>query len=276
MGVPNSARVRATTIRYALLGLAPLAARAQGASSGAASDTASGSPGVVNHQGNGSLPLPFRGGPLATGYTVWSGSAFSIRTASNNEKFDGAAFRIAGVQLSRTLFVRKRIQFSWLVEMLPAIVASVGAPVNRLPTATRNAEAFGDPKRRARYTLHDVYGVGLAPFGAELSRPLVTRLSAIYNITAGGVFFSAVVPYGKATQANFTAATSVALEWRVTPRYAVSSGYNLHHLSNMSMGGANPGLNSHLLFVRVSKARVVREEKTDGIRETGEGRRPAG
>ncbi|MEQ1694030.1 MAG: acyloxyacyl hydrolase, partial [Gemmatimonas sp.] len=118
------------------------------------------------------------------------------------------------------------------------------------------AEAYSDPARFARYLLHNVYGVGLAPFGAELSRPLVSRLSAIYNVTAGGAIFSGVIPYGKATQANFTAATSVALEWRLTPRYSISSGYNLHHLSNMSMGGSNPGMNSHLMFIRVARQRT--------------------
>ena len=233
----NGSHVRVKSILCAVLGLAPLVARAQDASH--------------------ALPLPFRGGPLVTGYTVWAGYAFSIRTASNNETFAGSAFRLMGIQASRSLFVQKGIRFSWVVEFLPAITASVGAPETRLPTATRNAEAYRDPRTFARYTLHDVYGLGLAPFGAELSRPLVSRLSAIYNVTAGGAIFSGVVPYGKATRANFTAATSLALEWRLTRGYAVSSGYNLHHLSNMSMGAANPGLNSHLLFVRVAKGRFT-------------------
>ncbi|MBL0171120.1 MAG: acyloxyacyl hydrolase [Gemmatimonadaceae bacterium] len=241
-------------VAMAMLGFAPFAALAQGASAGAPdSANALGAVGTAPHAGP--LPLPFRGGPLITGYTAWAGSAFSMRTASNNEKFAGAALQLMGVQLSRSLFVRKGIQFTWLVEMLPVMSASVGAPVNRLPTSTKNADAFRDPVRFARYTLHDAYGAGIAPFGAELSRPLLSRLSAVYNVTAGAAFFSAVIPYGKATQANFTAATSVALEWRVTQRYAVSSGYNLHHLSNMSFGAANPGLNSHVLFMRVSKAR---------------------
>lgn len=204
------------------------------------------------------LPLPFRGGPWVTGYSVWAGSAFSIRTASNNEKFDGAAFRAVGVQLDRSLFVRKGIQFTWLVELLPAIVAQVGAPTNRLPSPTKNSEAYYNPQRFARYTLHQVYGGGIAPLGAELSRPVISRLSAIYNVTAGAAFFSGVVPYGKATQANFTAATSVALKWQVNADYAVSGGYNLHHLSNMSLGSSNPGMNSHLVFLRVGKARMSR------------------
>ncbi len=201
------------------------------------------------------MPLPFRGGPLFTGVNVWGGSALAVRTASNNERFDGAAFRMMGLQLSRTLFVRKGVQFSWLAEVLPAIVATVGAPPHRLPSATRAPELYNDPDRYARYTLHDVYGVGIAPFGAELSRPITSRVSGLFNVTAGGAFFSAVIPYGKATQANFTVAPSVGLEWHVARGYALSSGYSLHHLSNASFGAANPGLNSHLVFVRMARSR---------------------
>jgi hypothetical protein len=202
-----------------------------------------------------SLAPPFRGGPLVTGVNVWAGTALSIRTASNNEQFDGAAFSMMGVQFSRTLFVRGGVQFSWLVEILPAIVATVGAPENRLPTPTRAPEIYRDPARLARYTLHDVYGVGLAPLGAEMTKPLSRNLSAMFNVTAGGAFFNAVIPYGKATQANFTVAPTIGLEWQLPRGYALSSGYSLHHLSNASFGDANPGLNSHLFVVRLARAR---------------------
>lgn len=201
------------------------------------------------------LAPPFRGGPLVTGVNVWAGTALSIRTASNNEQFDGAAFRMMGVQFSRTLFVRGGVQFSWLVEVLPAIVATVGAPENRLPSPSRAPEIYRDPARLARYTLHDVYGVGLAPLGAEMTKPMTRNLSAMFNVTAGGAFFNAVIPYGKATQANFTVAPTIGLEWKLPRGYALSSGYSLHHLSNASFGDANPGLNSHLFVVRMARAR---------------------
>lgn len=250
-----------------LAGLVPMSVRAQPASgasgrtSGASDAGVTVDSAVITNTRSGTPPLaaplapPFRGGPLVTGVNVWAGSALSVRTASHNERFDGAAFRMVGVQLSRTLFVRGGMQFSWLVEVLPAIVATVGAPDNRKPTPTRAPEIYYDPKRLARYTLRDVYGIGLAPLGAEVTRPLTRTVSAMFNVTAGGAFFSAVVPYGRATQANFTVAPTLGLEWRLPGGYAVSSGYSLHHLSNASFGDANPGLNSHMVVVRMARAR---------------------
>ncbi len=203
----------------------------------------------------GRLPLPFRGGPLFTGVNVVAAEAVALQMASNNERFDGASLRMLTVQLSRTLFSYKGNQFSWVVEGIPAIVARVGAPANRMPSPTRDPEIFRDSVRFARYALHDVFGVGLAPFGAEVSRQLSTRLSGAFGVTAGGAVFNGVVPYGKATQANFSVAPSLMLSWHVAPGYDLAGGYALHHLSNASFGDANPGLNSHLLFMRVARAR---------------------
>jgi hypothetical protein len=244
-------RMAATSLLVAALGMAGRAVHAQSTRPDLTPQR--GSPATATPS---RLPLPFRGGPLITAYAVWGGSAVSVRTAANNEPFDGAAFSMIGVQASRSLFTRKRFRFSWLVEVLPAIVATVSAPDNRRPSPTRNADAFNDPTRRALYLVRDVYGAGISPFGAEVSRSLAGPLSASFSVTAGGAIFSGVVPYGKATHANFTVAPALAIAWTLTDRYAISSGYALHHLSNASFGGSNPGLNSHLLYFKFAAARL--------------------
>lgn len=227
-------------------------ATSQSATSQTATPTDSSAPPANHHA---PLPLPFRGGPLFTGVTVFAGSAVSIRTASNNEKFEGSEFRIATVQLTRSLFARQGFEFSWIIEVAPAIYARAGAPLNRMPSPTSNQEAYNDPKRFARYMLHDVYGVGFAPLSAQVVRPIVSHLTAEFSVTSGVAFFNKVIPYGKATQANFTVAPALALGWRLSPEYTLSAGYALHHLSNASFGASNPGLNSHMIAVRLAKTR---------------------
>ena len=202
----------------------------------------------------GAVPLPFRGGPLVTGVSVWAGSSFDVRTASDNQRFNGN-FRIVGVQFLRSLFAWKGMQFSWIIEALPVITATVSAPDNRTPTLFRNPDAYADPARYALYRPHNVYGVGLAPFGAQAARPLSNRLNALWQVTSGGAVFSKVIPYGLATRANFTASTSIGVEYSLSPKVAMAVGYDLHHLSNASFGQANPGMNSHILFVRFARAR---------------------
>ena len=97
---------------------------------------------------------------------------FEVRTASHSERVDNGQLRMVGVQFSRSLFVHKGFHYSWLVEVLPAMMATVEAPPSQFPTPTRNADAYHDPVLFARYTEHEAYGVGLAPLGAEVARPL--------------------------------------------------------------------------------------------------------
>ncbi len=46
-----------------------------------------------------------------------------------------------------------------------------------------------------------------------------------------------------------------ASEWMLTDRYALSSGYALPHVSNAGFGESNPGLNAHLVYVKLAVAR---------------------
>ena len=249
------ARLVVGTLLLALVtgSLAPRSLAAQSAEDPTSAPASSSGSGTTS----GRLKLPWQGGPLVTGVNVMAGSAFLVRTASNNESFDDGAFRMVSVQFSRSLFQHMGIRYSWIVEAVPAIMTRTSAPSNRRPSPWSNSQAYFDARRYARYTTHDAFGVGLAPLGAEAARSLSSKLSAVFTVTAGGAIFSSVVPYGKATQANFTVAPALSLEWRVTPGYAVATGYALHHLSNASFGAANPGLNSHLLVVRLARARQL-------------------
>ena len=210
-------------------------------------------PQTVSNRAQSTLPLPFHGGPLVTGFNVWMGSSFAVRTAATNEKFDGH-FRMLGMQFSRSLFVLGGAQFSWLIEVFPVLTGTVGAPPARVPTLTNNPDAYGDPTRYARYTLHSVYGVGIAPLSAQVLKPFSNRFATLLSATSGVALFNKVVPYGKATEANFTASGSMGVEFTATPTVGVAAGYTLHHVSNASLGASNPGMNSHMLFVRMSKS----------------------
>ncbi len=186
--------------------------------------------------------------------SVMLSGAVDTRTASHNEPINGA-FRTLAVQVSRPLFTVRGVHVAWLGEVMPAMLVTAGAPPNRVPTPARDPSEANDPRRLARYQVREAFGVGFAPLGAEVAVSLGAKTHALINVTSGVAWFSRVVPYGKATQANFTVAPGLFLERRVGTRRALAVGYQLHHLSNASMGGANPGMNSHIFSVRVSQLR---------------------
>lgn len=179
--------------------------------------------------------------------TVAVTSQLATYTASHNEYMDGR-FRTGSVQIAKPVFRVGGVSIAWLGEILPVMLVRSEAPPSRLPAAsdpiTRDADVM------ARYAPHSGYGFGLAPLGAEATRAIGRRTNVVLNVTSGGAWFNRVVPYGRATQANFTVAPGLLLERRIGSHQALSFGYVLHHLSNASMGGANPGMNSHLLTLR--------------------------
>ncbi len=202
----------------------------------------------------GSAQGPARGSAQRPQISLMVSGAIDTRTASHNETIDGA-FRTLAVQVSQPLFTVRGVQVAWLGEIMPAMLVTAGAPSNRIPTPQTDPTEANDPRRRARYDLRDVYGIGFAPLGAEAAWSLGESTHLLFNVTSGVAWFSQVVPYGKATQANFTVAPGLFLERRLGSRQALAVGYQLHHLSNASMGDANPGLNSHIFSVRVSRLR---------------------
>ncbi len=186
--------------------------------------------------------------------SVMLSGAVDTRTASHNEPVNGA-FRTLAVQVSRPVFTVRGVHVAWLGEVMPAMLVTAGAPPHRVPTPATDPAEANDPLRLARYQVREAFGVGFAPLGAEAAVSLGANTHVLVNVTSGVAWFSRVVPYGKATQANFTVAPGLFLERRLGGRQALAVGYQLHHLSNASMGGANPGMNSHIFSLRVSKLR---------------------
>jgi len=196
--------------------------------------------------------------PFSNGRWQWHvavSGALSTYTASHNESIPDGALSTVAVQAAKPLFIWRGATFSWLSEVLPIMRVTSAAPAGRVPTPLIDPTEANDPVRLARYGLRTGTGIGLAPLGAEARMPFAGRRQLVVNVTAGAAWFSQVVPYGKATQANFTVAPGVAVQQDIGARDAFAVGYALHHLSNASMGGANPGMNSHLLFVRWARKR---------------------
>lgn len=188
------------------------------------------------------------------GVSVWAGNAYETRSASHNQHFAGS-MRILGVQISRDIWRGNRTRVAYLGEVLPVMLVRSGPPVNRIPDTLHTPAGYYSQDELNRFKYRDAYGFGVAPLGLETLYRLSSHTSALFNITAGGLVFTKIVPYGKGTQPNFTVSPGVALQWEPVNRTRVAFGYTFHHLSNASFGKANPGMNSQLLYVRVSRLR---------------------
>ena len=96
-----------------------------------------------------------------------------------------------------------------------------------------------------------VYGFGVAPLLWRWNFVPRPRWSAFSELSMGGLWSSAAIPEQTA-RANFTAHWGVGLRLRASPRRQVVVAYRFQHISNGNQLSANPGVNSHLVFVGVS------------------------
>jgi len=221
----------------------PIALRAQSDSSHSA-NAATASP-------RSSISGAFRKLPRRDGVAVWGGNSLGTYTASDNENIHGS-MRIVGVQWTHDLFQWHRARFSWVTEVLPLMLVNSSAPAARIPPDFRNIALVTDFKKLATYQPHDSWGFGISPLSAQAEIPHNVKWSTVVQVTSGGAWFSDVVPFGVATQLNFTVSPSVAVQRMISERSRVAFGYTLHHLSNASFGQSNPGMNSHMIFGRVT------------------------
>ena len=192
--------------------------------------------------------------PGTDGLNIWVGGSVGTYTANANENIHGS-LRMIGLQWTHDLFAFKRARFSWVIEALPLLLVNSAAPTSRVPLTLLDPHRVADPARLARYLSHDSFGFGIAPLSAQAEVSLRPRWSTVWQVTSGAAWFSKVVPYGKATQANFTVSPGVSLQWDASRSTRVAFGYTMHHLSNASLGNANPGMNSHVFYTRFTGRR---------------------
>lgn len=186
------------------------------------------------------------------GVSVWAGSAYETRSASHNEHIASGSMHVLGVQVSRDIWRGQRTRIAYVGEVLPIMLVRSGPPVQRMPDTAR----FSYPRAELnRFRYRNAFGFGVAPLGAEITYQTSRTTSALFNITAGGLVFTRIVPYGRGTQPNFTVSPGVALQWAPENRTLLAFGYTFHHLSNASFGDSNPGMNSQILYLRVSRLR---------------------
>lgn len=194
-------------------------------------------------------PSSFHRVPGVDGFGVWAGSSVGTYTANANENIHGS-LRMVGLQWTHDLFTFKRARFSWVIEAMPVMLVNSAAPSNHIPLTLLDPNRVADPARLALYLPHGSHGFGIAPLSAQAEIPLRPRWSSVWQVTSGAAWFSKVVPYGKATQANFTVSPGVSLQWDASRSTRLAFGYTMHHLSNASLGHANPGMNSHVFYTR--------------------------
>jgi hypothetical protein len=97
-----------------------------------------------------------------------------------------------------------------------------------------------------------VYGAGVSPLLWRWNFDPRGRFAPYAELATGGLWTTKGVPEGTQT-ANFTAIGGFGMRWLISPHRAVALAYRFHHISNGNQSGTNPGVNSHVVWVGLSR-----------------------
>jgi hypothetical protein len=100
-----------------------------------------------------------------------------------------------------------------------------------------------------------VFGAGVTPFGFKLY-VRSSRNVRFYGAGAvGGLWFTRDMPVPDARRFNVSFEYGGGLEFLHASGGALVLGYKFHHLSNSNSAAENPGLDSHVFYFGMSRAR---------------------
>ncbi|MFN2566532.1 MAG: acyloxyacyl hydrolase [Gemmatimonadaceae bacterium] len=165
-------------------------------------------------------------------------------------------------------FYALALRAGWTLGSFPGVTLSYVGDVLPIVVTTNNVNGFdlrscGGPFGDCYYTqlrTGTVFGTGLSPIGLAATLGPFRSLSLQLHANAGALWFTRAVPDPQAVGFNFTASGGGAIQIPLRTGYAALVGYMLHHTSNGGLGQVNPGLDSHMLYVGMTrKPRMGRE-----------------
>lgn len=163
------------------------------------------------------------------------------------------ALYILGVSASRPFWRWNSGELGFAPTLLPAIVATANREYRQVPLPP-----IADPGHPQGYRIipykKSAFGVGLLPIAVEGT--LFTSPSAKVGLVIGGgggvSYFDRRIPDPGETRFNFLADGHTGIYFR-SGIGVTTVGFRLQHISNGDTGRVNPGMDSRMLYVELSR-----------------------
>ncbi|MGH9844257.1 MAG: acyloxyacyl hydrolase [Blastocatellia bacterium] len=160
------------------------------------------------------------------------GSPTLIGTATERKLF------LLGLRYGRILGGSRNVAYEYTADVIPV------------------AFVF-QPDFARRINRHDdaaVYGTGVSPVGFRFIFNRRGRVKPFAGLSGGFLYTHRPVPVdvAGATRFNFTFDFGGGVQVFTRQRWAITIGYNFHHLSNANRSRVNPGLDSNVIHAGFS------------------------
>ena len=172
--------------------------------------------------------------------------------------------RVGEFAMPRRRLVLMGARAEWVIEALHSVTLAATsdivpvAVITHTPTYITREVVFpggGTTQLKEQTGNKPVYGAGGMPFGFKLlvgSSPSVRFFGAT---SVGGLWFTRDVPIPDGRRFNFAFEYGGGIEFGRRNQRTVILGYKFHHLSNANSAAVNPGLDSDVIYVGMSRSR---------------------
>jgi hypothetical protein len=172
--------------------------------------------------------------------------------------------RVGDFDLPRRQLLLIGVRAEWVIETLgPLALATTSdivpvAVVTHTPAfVTREVQAPNGAVIQVRDETgnRDVFGAGAVPFGFKLYLAATHGIRLYGAAGAGALWFTREMPLPDARRFNLSFEGGGGLEFVRAKGHSMVLGYKFHHLSNANSAAVNPGLDSSVFYLGVSRAR---------------------
>ena len=161
-------------------------------------------------------------------------------------------FYMVGIRLGRELPVSRVVAVDYYMDLVPLLV-STNNPVRY--TGFRVC-AKTAPTCDNALTMHTatVRGIGVTPIGIQLRAFPRSRVQAVFALNLGAAWYNRPVPDPDEQRLNFMGDVAAGVQMRVGRSSSIVAGLRQHHTSNAETGRVNPGIDSRVLHLGITRS----------------------
>ncbi len=180
---------------------------------------------------------------------AWGGAAFNSEfdTRLGHRRRD---FYMAGIRLGRQLSASPRLAIDYFIDIVP-FLRSTNNPVEYRETTCQPLTICMVELIMTDATVH---GYGVTPIGLQLRTFPQNRVQLVFGLNLGVAWYEKPVPDPDEKQLNFMGDLTAGVQVRVGRSDALLAGVRQNHTSNANTGAANPGLDSRVLYVGMTRS----------------------
>lgn len=166
-------------------------------------------------------------------------------------------FYLAGIRVGRELPVSRHLTVDYFVDVVPLLVSTEN-PVRFRKVVSCSPRPCSLELEMDTETAR---GFGVTPIGIQVRGFPQSRVQPVLGLSLGAAWYDMPVPDPDEQRLNFMGDLTAGVQIRAGRSSAIVTGVRQHHTSNAETGRVNPGIDSRVVYLGVSRSLDARSRQ---------------